>query len=204
MHVMSQHAKPGLKREYFSLCLTYLKFTALIRQREVVIHAAFYFMWHYKSTVHPGAIANIEDGLLRSILESCSSVCLKWLWAWSPAAATFQEYPEHPPVSYLMYEHNAKIYIIPWSSEIFCDFSGGEIFQLEMRLFMCKENEDSQGGQGGRGLTQWVAPQPLAGRLELDQLWVPFQPRILSFYEKSWVLLLSLLTRWNMFKICFH
>lgn len=41
---MSQHAKSGLRQEYFSLCLAYLKFIALIKQREAVIHATFYFM----------------------------------------------------------------------------------------------------------------------------------------------------------------
>lgn len=48
MHVLciliSQHVKSGLKQACFSVCLTYLKFIALIRQRKVVIHAAFYFM----------------------------------------------------------------------------------------------------------------------------------------------------------------
>lgn len=44
IHMMSQHAKSGLKQAYFSVCLSYLKFIALIRQRKFVIHAAFYFM----------------------------------------------------------------------------------------------------------------------------------------------------------------
>lgn len=44
IHMMSQHAKSGLNQVYFSVCLSYLKFIALIRQRKVVIHAAFYFM----------------------------------------------------------------------------------------------------------------------------------------------------------------
>lgn len=110
-----------------------------------MIHAAFYFMWLYKSTVHPGAIANIWG----SILKSLFCVCLKWVWAWSPAAAAFQEYPEHTPGSYLIYEDNAKIYIILYIQDIFCDFSWEEIFQLEVKLFVSEENEDNQRGQGG-------------------------------------------------------
>lgn len=42
-----------------------------------------------------------------------------------------------------------------------------------MKLFMSKENEDNQRGQGGWGLIQWVTSLPMAGGLELDQLLIP-------------------------------
>lgn len=103
------------------------------------------------------------DELLRSLLKGCLCVCPKWVWAWSPAAVTFQEYPEHNPVSYLIYEDNAEIHIILCILGIFCGFSWGEIFQLEMKLSMSKGNEESQRGQGGWGQIQWVAPLPRAG-----------------------------------------
>lgn len=48
-----------------------------------------------------------------------------------------------------------------------------EIFQLEVKLLMSEESEDKQRGQGGDG----------ALILEPEQIWGPFQPRVLSFHK---------------------
>lgn len=193
IHMMPQHVKSGLKQVYFSVCRTYLKFIALIRQRKAVIHAAFYFMWRYRGAVHPGVFANI-CGWAAEEPSQRLLVCLsKMSVSLISSSCYIQEYPEHTPVSYLIYEDNAEIHIILYILGIFCGFSW-EIFQLEMKLFMSKENEESQKDRvdGARSSEWHLCP---GQGVELNQLLGPFQPRILSFYENCWFLLLSFCTR---------